>query len=184
MPTIWNGMLELDPPPDLSSLRELKAGGAAVPESLIRGFAARFGISLVQGWGMTETSPLAATSRTPGDVELTEDEEYSLRAAQGRILPFIDFRIDAESGGELQVRGPWIARAYYEDPDSGEKFTEDGWLRTGDVAELERGCLHPARGPHQGPGQVGRRVDLVGRAGERGDGPPRRGRGRRDRRSR
>ena len=73
VPTIWNGMLELDPPPDLSSLRELKAGGSAVPESMIRGFAERFGIPLVQGWGMTETSPLAATSRPPGDVELSDD---------------------------------------------------------------------------------------------------------------
>src|SRR4051795_12986667 len=139
VPTIWNGMLELDPPPDLSSLRELKAGGSAVPESLIRGFRERFGLPLVQGWGMTETSPLAATSRPPGDVELSNDEEYALRATQGRILPLIEFRIDAENGGELQVRGPWIARSYYEDPSSDEKFTEDGWLRTGDVAELERG---------------------------------------------
>jgi len=138
VPTIWNGMLELDPPPDLSSLRELKAGGAAVPESLIRGFAERFGIPLVQGWGMTETSPLAATSRLPGDIELSDDEAFGLRATQGRILPLIDFRIDAESGGELQVRGPWIARGYYEDPDAADKFTDDGWLRTGDVAELER----------------------------------------------
>src|SRR3954464_9710013 len=139
VPTIWNGMLELDPPPDLSSLRELKAGGSAVPESLIRGFDERFGIPLVQGWGMTETSPLAAVSRLPGDVDLSDDEAYALRAAQGRVLPLIDFRVDADNGGELQVRGPWIARAYYEDPSSDEKFTEDGWLRTGDVAELERG---------------------------------------------
>src|SRR3954465_6592229 len=138
VPTIWNGMLELDPPPDLSSLRELKAGGSAVPASLIRGYAERFGIPLVQGWVMTETSPLAATARLPGDVELSDEEAHALRATQGRVLPLIDFRIDEESGGELQVRGPWIARAYYEDPDSGEKFTEDGWLRTGDVAELER----------------------------------------------
>jgi len=138
VPTIWNGMLQLDPAPDLSSLRELKAGGAAVPESLIRGFAERFGIPLIQGWGMTETSPLAATSRLPGDVELSDDEGFALRATQGRILPLIDFRIDDESGGELQVRGPWIARGYYEEPEGAEKFTEDGWLRTGDVAELER----------------------------------------------
>jgi fatty-acyl-CoA synthase len=139
VPTIWNGVLELDPPPDLSSLRELKAGGSAVPESLIRGFAERFGVPLVQGWGMTETSPLAAASRLPGDVELSEDEAYALKAMQGRVLPLIDFRIDAESGGELQVRGPWIARAYYEDPSGTEKFTEDGWLRTGDVAEVTEG---------------------------------------------
>src|SRR5205814_7740509 len=52
------------------------------------------------------------------------------------VLPLIDFRIDERSGGELQVRGPWIACSYYEDPSGAEKFTEDGWLRTGDVAEL------------------------------------------------
>jgi acyl-CoA synthetase (AMP-forming)/AMP-acid ligase II len=140
VPTIWRGLLELDPPPDLSSLRELKAGGSAVPESLIRGFAERFGVSLVQGWGMTETSPLAAVSRLPADAELSEDEAYALSADQGRVLPLVDLRIDSDGGGELQVRGPWIARAYYEDEGSGEKFTEDGWLRTGDVAELDRGA--------------------------------------------
>jgi fatty-acyl-CoA synthase len=140
VPTIWNGVLELDPPPDLSSLRELKTGGSALPEALIRGFAERFGIPFVQGWGMTETSPLAATSRLPAGVELSDDEAYALRAAQGRVLPLIDFRIDADRGGELEVRGPWIARAYYGDPGSAEKFTEDGWLRTGDVAEIERGA--------------------------------------------
>jgi fatty-acyl-CoA synthase len=139
VPTIWNGLLELDPAPDLSSVRELKAGGSAVPESLIRGFDERFGIPLVQGWGMTETSPLAATSRLPGDVELCEDEAYELRAAQGRVLPLIDFRVDSDSGGELQVRGPWIASAYYEDPSGADRFTDDGWLRTGDVAEVVHG---------------------------------------------
>jgi fatty-acyl-CoA synthase len=140
VPTIWNGILALDPRPHLRSVRELKGGGSAVPESLIRGYAERFGIPLLQGWGMTETSPLAATARLPGDVELTDDESYALRATQGRVLPLIDFRIDAESGGELQVRGPWVARAYYEDESGAEKFTEDGWLRTGDVAELDRGA--------------------------------------------
>jgi fatty-acyl-CoA synthase len=139
VPTIWRGLLELDPPPDLSSVRELKAGGSAVPESLIRGFDERLGVRLVQGWGMTETSPLAAVARLPADADLPDEEAYALRATQGRILPLIDFRIDAERGGELQVRGPWIAQAYYEDPSAAEKFTEDGWLRTGDVAEVEPG---------------------------------------------
>jgi fatty-acyl-CoA synthase len=139
VPTIWNGFLQLDPPPDLSSLRELKAGGSAVPESLIRAFDERFGVTMVQGWGMTETSPLASTSRLPADAELSEDEAYQLRATVGRILPLLDFRIDEESGGELQIRGPWIASGYYEDPSGDEKFTDDGWLRTGDVAELVHG---------------------------------------------
>jgi fatty-acyl-CoA synthase len=140
VPTIWQGFLQLDPPPDLSSLVEVKCGGSAVPAALIRAFDERFGVPIVQGWGMTETSPLAATSRLPADGEqMSEDDAYALRAAQGRVLPLVDFRIDEEAGGELQVRGPWIAREYYDDPDSGEKFTQDGWLRTGDVAELRHG---------------------------------------------
>ncbi len=122
-------------------MRELKAGGAAVPESLIRGFEERFGVPIVQGWGMTETSPLAAVSRVPPGVDPTSDEGYALRATQGRIQPLIDFRADPDAGGELQVRGPWIASAYYEDSSGADKFTDDGWLRTGDVAEVERGAF-------------------------------------------
>jgi fatty-acyl-CoA synthase len=139
VPTIWNGFLELDPPPDLSSLREVTAGGSAVPESLIRAFDERFGVPLVQGWGMTETSPLAATSHAPAEHELSDEEAYELRACQGRIQPLVEFKIDTEAGGELLVRGPFIASSYYEDESEGDKFTEDGWLRTGDVAELHRG---------------------------------------------
>jgi fatty-acyl-CoA synthase len=140
VPTIWQGVLALEDPPDLSSLEEILCGGSAVPESLIRGFDERFGVPIVQGWGMTETSPLASNSRPPADADqLSDDEVYALRACQGRIQPLVDFRIDEESGGELQVRGPFIARDYYDDPTSREKFTEDGWLRTGDVAELRHG---------------------------------------------
>jgi fatty-acyl-CoA synthase len=139
VPTIWQGVLALEDPPDLSTLEEILCGGSAVPESLIRAFDERFGVPIVQGWGMTETSPLASNSRPPAEAdELPEDEVYALRACQGRIQPLVDFRIDEESGGELQVRGPFIASDYYNDPTSREKFTEDGWLRTGDVAELRR----------------------------------------------
>jgi fatty-acyl-CoA synthase len=141
VPTIWQGVLGLDDPPDLGCLEEVLCGGSAVPEALIRGFDERFGVPIVQGWGMTETSPLAANSRPPaGDEDLSEDQVYELRACQGRIQPLVEFRIDEESGGELQVRGPFIARDYYRDPASAEKFTDDGWLRTGDVAELRHGA--------------------------------------------
>src|SRR5436305_14270075 len=138
VPTIWQGMLQLDPPPDLSSLTEIKCGGSAVPEALIRAFDERFGVPIVQGWGMTETSPLAATSRMPPEEDVDEDEGYFLRSCQGKVVPLVEFRIDEEAGGELQVRGPWIARAYY-GGEGEEKFTEDGWLRTGDVAEMRHG---------------------------------------------
>jgi fatty-acyl-CoA synthase len=157
VPTIWQGLLALDPPPDLSSLKEIKAGGSAVPESLMRAFDERFGVPIVQGWGMTETSPLAGVARATGDREVSEDEAYALRATQGRPLPLVQTRTDEEAGGELQLRGPWIASAYYGDPDDeAGKFTEDGWLRTGDVAELSDGYVR----------LVDRTKDLVKSGGE------------------
>src|SRR3954471_15384021 len=129
VPTIWQGIMQLEDPPDISGVREIICGGSAVAESLIRGFDEKFGVPIIQAWGMTETSPLASVARTARD-------NFGQRALQGRIQPLVDARIDEESGGELQVRGPWIARDYYNDPTSGEKFTDDGWLRTGDVAEM------------------------------------------------
>ncbi len=143
VPTIWQGMLALEGLEGLGSLKEILCGGSAVPEALIRAFDERFGVPIVQAWGMTETSPLASIARLPhAAAGRSEDERYRLRAMQGRVVPLVEFRIDEEAGGELQVHGPWIARDYYEDETSREKFTEDGeWLKTGDVAELEEGAM-------------------------------------------
>ena len=184
VPTIWNGFLELDPPPDLSSVRELKAGGSAVPEPLIRAFEERFGVPLVQGWGMTETSPLAAASRLPAGVELSDDEAYALRASQGRVLPLVEFRIDRGLGRRATGPRPVDRARLLPGP---ERRREVHRRRLAPHRRRRRArarCVHQARRSHQGPGQVGRRVDLLGRARERDHGPPRRGRGRRDRRSR
>jgi acyl-CoA synthetase (AMP-forming)/AMP-acid ligase II len=139
VPTIWQGMLRLDPAPDLSSLKEIVCGGSAVPEALIRGFEERFGVPIVQAWGMTETSPIASVCRLGPGAPEDEDARFALRATVGRVVPLVDFAIDEESGGELLVRGPWIASAYYEDDSQKEKF-EDGWMRTGDVAQVEDGA--------------------------------------------
>ena len=140
VPTIWQGMAQLEPAPDLSSIERLVCGGSAVPESLMRTYDERFGVPIIQAWGMTETSPLASMARVPpGGPE--GEAAYELRAMQGRVVPLVEFRIDEEAGGELQVRGPTIARAYYEDESGAEKFTEDGWLRTGDVAEIRHGAF-------------------------------------------
>jgi fatty-acyl-CoA synthase len=139
VPTIWQGILGLDPEPDLSSLNRLLVGGSAVPESLIRAYHERFGIPIIQGWGMTETSPLASVSRLPAGVPQGSEEGFELQVLAGRTVPLVEIRIDEESGGELQVRGPTIARTYYNDNTAAEKFTDDGWLRTGDVAEVSDG---------------------------------------------
>ena len=136
VPTIWQGMAQLEPRPDLSSLDRVVCGGSAVPESLTRTFDQRFGVPIIQAWGMTETSPLASICRVPPGGPEGEDA-YAMRALQGRVVPLVEFRVDEEVGGELQVRGPTIARSYYNDQSGAAKFTDDGWLRTGDVAEIQ-----------------------------------------------
>jgi fatty-acyl-CoA synthase len=143
VPTIWQGVAQLDPAPDLGSVERIVCGGSAVPESLMRIYDDRFGVPVIQAWGMTETSPMASVSLVPADRELepTSDEAYAVRAMQGRVVPLVDFRLDEEAGGELQVRGPTIAASYYRDETGGEKFTPDGWLRTGDVAEVHSGAV-------------------------------------------
>jgi fatty-acyl-CoA synthase len=146
VPTIWLDVLRWsdEHKPDLSSIRIVACGGAAVPRALMKAFEERHGMRIVQAWGMTETSPLASVAHPPAASE--GDEYWDYRSTAGRLMPLVQARIvaddgsivawDGESTGELQVRGPWIARTYYEDPDADDKF-DDGWLRTGDVASLD-----------------------------------------------
>jgi fatty-acyl-CoA synthase len=131
-------------PLDLSSLRALLCGGSAVPQALIACYQEKHGIPMYQGWGMTETSPLAALAVPPKRGDGRSDVEY--RALTGRILPGVELRICDDAGkvqpwdgiaeGEIEVRGPWVTARYYGDP-APEKF-HDGWLRTGDVGVIER----------------------------------------------
>jgi fatty-acyl-CoA synthase len=146
VPTIWLDVLNYADAhaPDLSSLRTVACGGSAVPLSLMQAFSERHGVHITQAWGMTETSPVASVAHPPKGAD--EDEAWAARAKAGRALPFLDVRIvgddgeevdwDGESTGELEIRGPWIASAYYNDPAGDEKF-HDGWLRTGDVAAID-----------------------------------------------
>ncbi len=140
VPTIFQAIAQLEPTPDLGSVERLMCGGSAVPESLMRLYDERFDVPIIQAWGMTETSPMASVCRVPPDGP-EGDEAYALRAMQGRVVPFVEFRVDEEAGGELQVRGSTIASAYYNDETGAEKFTDDGWLRTGDVAEIKSGAF-------------------------------------------
>jgi fatty-acyl-CoA synthase len=153
VPTVWSAVLQYldDNEVDTSSLRVVVCGGAAVPQGLMQGLEERHGIDMVQGWGMTETSPVCAVARPPAGVEDGSDEMWSYRTAAGRLLPFVEARLIGDDGselewdgtttGELEVRGPWIARDYYEDPSSPDKF-HDGWLRTGDICSIdERGYV-------------------------------------------
>jgi fatty-acyl-CoA synthase len=125
------------------------SGGSAVPVELMQAFQERHGVRILQAWGMTETSPLGSVAHAPAGLE--GEDEWRYRATAGRPAPLVEARLvrdegsevawDGESTGELQVRGPYVARAYYSDESSSEKFDE-GWLRTGDIAAIdERGYI-------------------------------------------
>jgi fatty-acyl-CoA synthase len=148
VPTVWIDFLRHleDHRHDVSSLRLIKTGGAAVPPSLVEAYATRHGVRLLQGWGMTETSPLAALAAADREVDdLPEAERWAAMARAGRPVPGIRIRVVDERGaevprddatmGEVQVRGNWVASGYADEEDAA--LFEDGWLRTGDVATVD-----------------------------------------------
>ena len=155
VPTVWMAMLgaiEAEPDRwDLSSLRRLLVGGSAVPRSMIEGYQ-KHGLTIVQGWGMTETSPLASTQIVPPELDdVSAEEQFEYRARQGIPAPFVEIRARGDDGelipwddqamGELEVRGPWVAAAYFQGTGA-EKFTDDGWFQTGDVVKIDaRGSI-------------------------------------------
>jgi fatty-acyl-CoA synthase len=148
VPTIWMSVLNVleSGARKLPKLERVLCGGSAAPPALIDGLA-RHGVQLVHAWGMTETSPLASLTRVPAVLLDKPDEARKVTYKQGQIVPTVECRIvDVDAGqelpwdgvafGELQVRGPYITGDYYHDPQSAEKFM-DGWLRTGDVANID-----------------------------------------------
>ncbi len=148
VPTIWMGVLPLLEGRDLSALTRIACGGSAVPKALSEAYRAKIGMPILQAWGMTETSPVATACAQRSTFEGRSEEELAdIRSMQGVSVACVELRIvepgstdelpwDGEASGEIQVRGPWIARDYYDDPRSGESFTADGWLRTGDVGTV------------------------------------------------
>jgi fatty-acyl-CoA synthase len=125
-------------------------GGAAVPQALIEAFEKRYGLRIYQAWGMTEMAPLGTVAHCPPSMTgATDAVKFAYRATQGRPAPFVEIRARNEDGlvpwdgktmGELEVRGPWIASAYYNRPDSADRFTDDGWFKTGDIVTIDRGA--------------------------------------------
>jgi fatty-acyl-CoA synthase len=151
VPTIWLTMLQLlDTQPERFRLprpMRMLVGGAAVPEALIRAYK-RHGATISQGWGMTEMSPLGTISYIKPELQqLDEEQRFARYATAGVLAPLIDYRLvgddgkekpwDGASMGEVQVRGPFITGSYHDVPRDPEKFTDDGWLRTGDVAAID-----------------------------------------------
>ena len=145
VPTVWIGLANYlkETGKRLPKVRTVVCGGSAVPEALMRQMDA-LGLPILHAWGMTETSPLGSVARVAADTK--PDDELRLRLTQGRVAPGVEIRItdpgtgeelpwDGVAFGEIQVRGPWIARGYHNGYDA-DKLTEDGWFRTGDVAKI------------------------------------------------
>ncbi len=151
VPTIWLGILALlDASPkkwDLSPMRAMVIGGSAAPPSLIDGFAKRHGLQVTHAWGMTEMNPIGTVARLRREhASLPDDARLALRASQGYPVPFVEQRHTSDSGailpwdgksmGELEVRGPWVAKAYL-GGEGADRFTTDGWFKTGDVVTID-----------------------------------------------
>ena len=149
VPTVWIAMLEYlrQTGKRFSTLRALRIGGSAAPLPVIRAYEEDYGVHMIHGWGMTESSPVC-THGTPKQKHLQPELRYQYQTKAGRCVYGVQMRIvddagriqpdDGSSQGELQIRGPWVASAYYNDPEaSAQAFTADGWFRTGDVATLD-----------------------------------------------
>lgn len=150
VPTVWIAIKELVEREgyDLSSIRCIPIGGSAAPRSLIELFDKKFDAQMMHAWGMTEMTPLGTVSRLKSYMRDWPDEQrYAVRAKQGYPAAGVDLRIVDESGrelpwdgksmGEIQVRGPWILKQYYNHPESADRFTATGWFKTGDIATID-----------------------------------------------
>ncbi|MBI4607445.1 MAG: long-chain fatty acid--CoA ligase [Candidatus Rokubacteria bacterium] len=150
VPTVWIAIKELVEKEsfDLSSIRCIPIGGSAAPKSLLEVYEKKFGVTMTHAWGMTEMTPLGTISRLKSYMEAWPDEQrYAVRAKQGYVSVGVELRAvddegkevpwDGKSMGELQVRGPWVVKGYYNNPDSAKSFTPDGWFKTGDVVTID-----------------------------------------------
>lgn len=150
VPTVMMSILnKLDSDPNKYKLilRTIVMGGSSMPRFLVKAFDERYNIQVLHSWGMTEMSPLGATANVITAIEnLPKEERYNELAKQGLPAPFVEVRgrnefgfipWDGETMGELEVRGPWVCSAYYRPEETTEKFTDDGWLKTGDVVTID-----------------------------------------------
>lgn len=150
VPTVWIGVLDtLEKNPGRWKFPHgvrLPSGGTAPPEGLMRGLD-RHGLRIIHLWGMTETTPLGTTGQLKAHMDTwPEEKKYQVRTKQGWPAPFVELRVmrhegeapwDGKTIGELEIRGPWVAASYYNAPEEQDRWTADGWFRTGDVAGID-----------------------------------------------
>jgi len=150
VPTVWLGLLQyMDKEGKrLTTLERTVIGGAAVPESMIRAFRDKHDVVVMQGWGMTEMSPLGTVNNLKArQLNLPDEEIIKIRTKAGRGIFGVEMRIvddeqnelpwDGEQAGSLQVRGPWVCSDYFKLEGSAGTHTADGWFDTGDVAKID-----------------------------------------------
>jgi fatty-acyl-CoA synthase len=151
VPTVWLGLLKHmdDTGSRFTSLNRTVIGGSAVPLAMFRAFEERYGVTVMQGWGMTEMSPVGTVGTLKAKhARLTREEQLAQKVKQGRFLYGVEARVlddqdkplanDGRSVGEMVVRGPWIASGYFNDEKASRAaVTADGWFRTGDVCTID-----------------------------------------------
>jgi len=149
VPTVWQMLLEYMQENDkrFTTLERVTIGGSACPESIIRAFRDDYGVDVVQGWGMTETSPLGTVSVPNASVAAkSDDEQMAYKLKQGRLLCGLEMKLvdddgnhlphDGKTPGRLMIKGPTIARAYF-GGEGGNVLDEDGFFDTGDVSTID-----------------------------------------------
>ncbi|MHA6289616.1 long-chain-fatty-acid--CoA ligase [Maricaulis sp. CAU 1757] len=149
VPTVWLGLLQYlqKEGKRIDSVDRVLIGGSALPEALLRAYEDQYGVTMQQGWGMTEMSPLGTVNALlPKHLREDREEQIKIQLKQGRLVFGVGMRIvddegkelpwDGKSSGHVQVRGPWVASSYYRGAGA-ESFTDDGWFQTGDVAHLD-----------------------------------------------
>jgi fatty-acyl-CoA synthase len=155
VPTIWTALLQwlrANPDKKFTNPPKLAVGGTALPTPINAGFQKEYGVHVLHAWGMTEVSPVGSTGALlPQNAEWDQDQKIEYARKQGRPLFGVEMRVQGDNGAEiahdgtafaeLQVRGPWVASAYFNRPGD-PAFTDDGWFRTGDVVTVDEfGCM-------------------------------------------
>ncbi len=155
VPTLWAALLQwlrADPARRFSQPPRLVVGGTALSPAVNAGFTREYGVEIMHAWGMTETSPLGTVNaRKPENADWDRDRFLDYARKQGRTLFGVELRVQDADGaaiphdgvafGELEVRGPWVASAYFNRAED-TAFAADGWFRTGDVVTVdELGCI-------------------------------------------
>jgi len=151
VPTVWLGLLAhmRQTGAKFGTLKTVTVGGSAMPRAMLEEFEITHGVACLQGWGMTEMSPVGTIgSLSPEQQDLPVPQQHDAKLKAGRALYGVEMKVvgpdgterprDGESYGELVVRGPWITSGYYNDEAANKgAFTADGWFKTGDVATID-----------------------------------------------